>query len=109
MRKLHTIIPHRGANYFVAPGIERHEFLSQFYKDCQGAFVLFDRFVAEDEMRVETGYRVVLDSVEELRPISKLADIAYMLRVPTALRVIISSRLAAILHRGRGERNDSAV
>ena len=96
-------------NYFAAPGIERHEFLAQFYKDCQGAFVLFDRFVAEDEMRVETGYRLVLDSIEEYRPVSKLADLSYTLRVPTVLRTLISGRLSAILRRGRGVTNDSIV
>ncbi|KAJ7199706.1 hypothetical protein GGX14DRAFT_401306 [Mycena pura] len=104
LRRLRDAIFHS-----MPPGIERHEFLAQFYKDCQGAFVLFDRFVAEDEMRVETGYRLVLDSIEEYRPVSKLADLSYMLRVPTALRILISGRLSAILRRGRGVTNDSIV
>ncbi|KAJ7189353.1 hypothetical protein GGX14DRAFT_580789 [Mycena pura] len=66
---------------------ERHLFLAQFYKDCQGAFALFDRRMERLD-RIEFGHRLIFDSMD-WSTIRGLLDPAYSASVPVRIRSMI--------------------
>jgi hypothetical protein len=84
--------------YFPAAGDERHQFLAQFYKDCQGAFALFDRRMERND-RVEVGHRLIIDSLD-FDTVRGFLDWAYSTQIPVRVRSMIGERLLCLLRIG---------
>ncbi|KAJ7197350.1 hypothetical protein GGX14DRAFT_574142 [Mycena pura] len=77
---------------------ERHLFLAQFYKDCQGAFALFDRRMERLD-HIEFGHRLIFDSMD-WATIRGLLDAAYSASVPARICSMIGERLLCLLRLG---------
>lgn len=94
-----ALTPRRLIFTSLAVGDERRLFLAQFYKDCQGAFTLFDRRIAERSGRIETGHRLIIDSMD-YRTIRELLDSVYNSSVPVRIRMMIGERIRYLLQTG---------